>query len=473
MRFSIVKRIFSILILLVSLMISIGVNVTLTGRYSSDDRESDKSYQTINPTISATDDWNRTWGDVNDNDNAYGSDIYNKTGDIYITGSTDEFGTDDLLLIKYNKTGDLKFNVTWDNGLADYGLDVAVDQKTGDVYVTGKSESATFDLIILKYNSTGGLNWSVILDSGGYDQGYGLDVDSDSNVIVTGQWTDKVITVKYNSTKDQKWLKIFGVGTPNFDVGKGITVGSNDNVYIVGVSYNDGSLEDDILVLKYNSTGDPKGAMIFLGPSGMNEAGNGIAVDSQNNIYITGYQQTASGGREVVVYKIVDNGVSLIPEWGAEFGYGGTTKAEGEDIFIDNSDNLYIAVYLSDPTTDLVLYKLKNTGDISCYLYWDGGNTNEKYARSVAVDYSNNLYLIGVNKSGPSDEFDIILLKNPTLTCPRGPLPGGGGDDDDDDDDEGLEIVMIVIVISIVSVGAVVAVIVVLIKKGIIKPPTR
>lgn len=465
MRFT-VGKLFSILFLLITLMISIGMNVTVFERNSFDDRESDKSQLKNSPTIAATENWNREWGELNNIDNAYGSDIYNKTGDIYITGSTNRSGFENVLLLKYNKTGDLQFNVTRLSCFTCCGLDVAVDQKTGDIYITGYVEQAAdTNIIILRYNSTGDLNWSIGLDSTtGLDVGYGIDVDSESNVIVTGRYDDKVITVKFNSTNDQKWLKTYQCGGMDFTFGRGITVGENDNIYVTGKTTNSVSFDDDIFILKYNSTGDYKWVSVIDGSSGGNDAGKSIAVDSQNQIYITGYQATSTGGREVAVYKLIDNGDSVTPASGTSFDYGGTTKAEGEDIFIDKSDNLYIAVYLSNPNNSLVLYKLKNLVDVPYSLLWNGGNTNEKYARSVVVNDSNNFYLIGVNKTGPSDEYDILLLKIHTTTQPIGLLPSAGGDDDDDDDDENI-IIPILIGAGVIGAICVAGVAIILIRK--------
>ena len=124
----------------------------------------------VNTSLAApvqyTYDWTITWGTTNADDVVEGMALDLNTGDIYLVGYTNKSGIDyDLLLIKYNKDGVLLWNVTanftsGDQTFNDYGYDVAVNQTTGDVYVTGYKDYWNDDTFLIKYNSTGVQQWN-------------------------------------------------------------------------------------------------------------------------------------------------------------------------------------------------------------------------------------------------------------------------------------------------------------------------
>jgi streptogramin lyase len=85
-------------------------------------------------------------------------------------------------------------------------------------------------------------------------------------------------------------------------VATSIAVDSANNSYVTGYSPGTNS-SNDIVTIKY----DPNGNQIWLqryhGPGSGNAAGNAIAVDSNGNVYVTGYEATAAGGTEMVTIK--------------------------------------------------------------------------------------------------------------------------------------------------------------------------
>jgi hypothetical protein len=86
----------------------------------------------------------------------------------------------------------------------------------------------------------------------------------------------------------------------------GIAVDSANNVYVTGYSETNGS--NDIVTIKYNSNGNQAWLQSYSGPGNGNAVGNAIAVDNHGNVYVTGYDTLPGGGTEIVTIKY-----SLVP----------------------------------------------------------------------------------------------------------------------------------------------------------------
>ena len=160
-------------------------------------------------------------------------------------------------------------------------------------------------------------------------------MDSSDNIYVTG-WTEggldgntnsgkrDIFLMKYNSSGTKLWSQ--QLGTPTYEEANGVTVDSSDNIYVTG--WTRGGLDtysggDDTFLVKFNSSGTKQwtrqfGAPSFLEKSQYNSSsqmsssedkGNGVAVDSKGNIYVTGNTEggmdgnTNSGKNDIFLVK--------------------------------------------------------------------------------------------------------------------------------------------------------------------------
>ena len=193
---------------------------------------------------------------------------------------------------------------------------------------TGVRDTAGNTLSSLYETSIGFLTWfTQQLGTASIDNGYSVAVDSSNNIYVTG-YTEggldnntntglkDIFLLKYNSSGTKQWTQQLGT---SFDDGaEGVTVDSADNIYITG--YTAGSLDNktssgskDIILVKYNSSGTKQWTQ-QLGTVA-DDIGYGLAVDSSNNIYVTGYTaggldgHTNSGNNDIFLLKFNSNGV--------------------------------------------------------------------------------------------------------------------------------------------------------------------
>jgi hypothetical protein len=146
------------------------------------------------------------------------------------------------------------------------------------------------DILIAKYNSSGTIQWQRTLGGASGDYGNGIAIDSGDNVYVTGRTSsqgagsDDIVIAKYNSSGTIQWQRTLGGAST--DVGFGIAIDSGDNVYITGYTNSQGAGNFDFIIVKYNSSGTIQWQRTLGGAS--SDVGYGIAIDSGDNVYITG-----------------------------------------------------------------------------------------------------------------------------------------------------------------------------------------
>ncbi|MDH5559403.1 MAG: Ig-like domain-containing protein [Deltaproteobacteria bacterium] len=96
-------------------------------------------------------------------------------------------------------------------------------------------------------------------------------------------------------TAPSPWSGIKQVGSANIDYGYGIAIDSLDNVYVTGFASGDIGAEvsdaKDILLLKYNVSGVRQYAKLFgtAGTSLIDEEGKAVKIDRNDMVYVTGY----------------------------------------------------------------------------------------------------------------------------------------------------------------------------------------
>jgi hypothetical protein len=122
-------------------------------------------------------------------------------------------------------------------------------------------------------------------------------IDQNENIIISGTSSDvnvmfmeDIITLKYDSSGTLLWENIFNGAANNEDVAKSVTLDSMGNVYVCGYTYTSANLEAmDYLTLKINgNTGLTELNALFDGIVGFMDQANAIVTDNTGNIYVTG-----------------------------------------------------------------------------------------------------------------------------------------------------------------------------------------
>src|SRR5439155_3206675 len=276
----------------------------------------------------------------------------------------------------------------------------------------------------------------------------------------------KINTVA-SGTASLVYSTLVGPTTPSTGValGGGIAVDSNFKVYITGgtdftnmptLNANQGTFAGgahDAFVAKFDPaapTGSQELYLTYLGGTG-DDIGNGIAVDSAGNAYLTGsttsditpptsvtpFQIARAGGTDAFVAKFGNpaSGTTTFPL--NYFSYlGGTGDDIGLAVAVDPGQNAHITgstasgdFHTLNPTqatigglTDAfvaVIPTASTTGGFSTYL----GGSGEDRGTGIAVDANGATYVAGETASTD------FLTKSPPQTPPFQPALNGSASD--------------------------------------------
>ncbi|MFZ0823455.1 MAG: SBBP repeat-containing protein, partial [Terriglobales bacterium] len=327
-------------------------------------------------------------------------------------------GSSNAFVANLNPSGSALVYSTYLGGsCADSGSGIAVDS-SGNAYVTGSTCSTNFptmnplqaanaggyDAFVAEINPSGSaLVYSTYLGGSGDDPGTGIAVDGSGNAYVTGQT---------NSTN-----------FPTMNPLQAANAGGND----------------DAFVAKLNASGSALIYSTYLGGSGA-DGGTGIAVDSSDNAYVTGYTASTDfptmnplqaayggGGYDTFVAEINPSGSALV----YSTYLGGSGVDHGSGIAVDSTGNAYVTGYTAStdfPTMnplqaaygggsdDAFVAKLNPLGSALVYSTYLGGSHDDD-GLGIAVDSSGNAYATGQTNS---TDF-------PTMN-PLQPTNGGGYD---------------------------------------------
>lgn len=229
--------------------------------------------------------------------------------------------------------------------------------------------SSTLDFFIAKYDKNGHVKWiKNCAQDIEISSGRSIQIDSEGDVIVTGnfsktiQFEDSILTsdddytdifiAKFDSSGNFKWAH--QMGGYRTDEAIKVRVDKNDNIYLLGNNYDTLTFDNGHTI--NNKTGvflakyAPDGTLEWTtNPKNKSSTvGDGLATDSKGYIYVTGMysdslffeNDSIYGNRNVFIACYNPNGDNI---WAKDVGNDlGGYFDHGNDIYIDNDDNIFI-----------------------------------------------------------------------------------------------------------------------------------
>jgi parallel beta-helix repeat protein len=355
--------------------------------------------------------WHSTWGlkEYQDWGNAM---VLDSVGNIYVVGTTlDQLNYQergyDICLVKFDSLGVIQWNRTWGGTISEEGMGIALDSNE-NVYIVGFTQGS--QMVLLKYDSSGVLQWN-LTRSGGYF--YAITIDSSDNIFITGTLGHDLGLWKYDTAGVEQWVRTWGgpiYGVPEH--GRGITLDSSGNIYIVGDTRSFGAGSYDACLLKYDSSG----VLQWYRTWGENrwDRGNAISVDSYDNIYITGFTTISevNDANDAFLAKYSRSGVQI---WNRT--WGGFYTDIMYAITLDSSGYIYLAgrLGISYGKSHVYLVIYDRMGEQRWNRTW--GDKYYDHANAIALDSSGDIYLAGSTSDyidipvGNQYVYDMLLMK--------------------------------------------------------------
>lgn len=285
---------------------------------------------------------------------------------------------------------------------SDYGYSIAVDSD-GNSYVAGSFEgTATFgetvlnsagsnDIFVAKLDASGNWQWAVRAGGSSNDRAFGIAVTPAGTSYITGSFADEIT---------------FG-GLPNRSSSGGL----------------------DIFVAKLSTSGNWIWAAQAGG--GSHDVGFDIALDNDNNSFITGYfasqyitfpglgGMSRTGSEDILVAKLDAAGA-----WSWATKAGSTGEDRGHGIAVSATGNCYVTGFFegtasvpggisltSSGSDDIFIGKVDSGGD------WQwakrAGGTIRDRGESISIDSVENCYVTGYFASDPAD-FGASISMDPS-----------------------------------------------------------
>lgn len=422
-------------------------------------------------------------------------------------GGANDFPQDAFVTKLSTDGGTFLYSTYLGGSSEDYGTGIAVDS-LGDAYVTGVTLSSDFPVtpgsfdpncppdgkcgatinngfiwsagFVSKLNPAGSaLVYSTYFGGSGNTRGQAIAVDSNQNAYVTGstQAADFPLVVSqcltFTAPQNAYVLKLDSTGSTALysgtiggsvqDTGLGIALDGNQHASITGITYSSnypvtasafqpayGGAGDAFLTTVDTTVCNAASVLYstFLGGSGLDQ-GNGVAVDSSGNVYVTGLTKS-SGATPFPTVDALQSACNLNSQGGCDGDafvskinpsqsgaasllystyLGGSAGDSGNAIALDPSDNAYItgttnskdfpvSTAVFQPTygggnADAFVTELAPTGSSLVYSSYLGGSNTES-GNGIAVDTSGAAYVAGQTCS---TDFP---LSNPAQITPGG-----------------------------------------------------
>ncbi|MDH4474514.1 MAG: T9SS type A sorting domain-containing protein [Fluviicola sp.] len=290
----------------------------------------------------------------------------------------------------------------WAKGIGTTGVDQGTKVKVdaaGNVYTTGfyigtadfnpgagvfnmtSNTTTWYDVFITKFDASGNFIWAKSIGGSLNDVPLSLELDNSNNLLISGYF----------------------YGTVDFDPNAGVT-----NLVSAG--------NEEPFVLKLTDQGNFVWARRLGGAQ--NERANGVAIDANDNVYVTGVFSVAGdfdpgaatvtltpvGGQDCFIVKLDAAGVFV---WAKQLG--GTGNEIGASIDIDAANNVITTGYFTltadfDPgagvanstslgLNDMFINKLDQNGAFIFNKTIEGAS--EGYFNTVKTDANNNIVAVG------------------------------------------------------------------------------
>jgi len=214
------------------------------------------------------------------------------------------------------------------------------------------------------------------------------------------------------SNMSYEWIQSY---TLNYSVhAQEVTIDSNDYIYIAGrLDPNSASRElERVFLLKYNEKGTLLWDIEWIPPLCVYYRDNlyvsSISSDSENNIYIGGYTKPYyQGPCQIFLVKFSEDGLE---QW--NLTWGGSGSDWGGHIAIDSHDNIAISGTTDSygGSDEIFICLFNSSGSLIWQNMW--GYSYSEMSYGIGVDNNDNIIILGEEEHSDDDKYYCLIKYN-------------------------------------------------------------
>ena len=227
------------------------------------------------------------------------------------------------------------------------------------------------------------------------------------NTAVAGQGTNILLSV-YKSDGTLHWSANYNTSGTYNDYGSNLVEDASGNIYVCGMTDNGGITNIDMVVLKYTSGGSLVWNATYNSPFSKNDIASSLAVDNNNNVYVTGISEGDTTQYDYITLGLGSNGTL---NWASRYDYASLPEyALG--IVVDNNSSLIVTGASASSSSNwdytTIRYTLAGVQSSVNRNNVAGSGYDQPYA--YAKDNNGNIYITGKGSTNGTD-YDIKTLK--------------------------------------------------------------
>lgn len=304
-----------------------------------------------------------------------------------------------VVVAKFNSNGAFQWIKEYSPRIYRYDQPVGIHcDNLGNVYVVCETHedipSDNTKFFILKFSSSGSLIGEYIHDmQNRYLHIYSTAIDNSANIYLTGHITcepqsnvyrDSIFTAKINSNCTLVWQKNYKGPMDEGHISKKLKVDASGNVYVTGMQSGINYWWNTVL-LKYSPSGTLLWSQAHSFDPNNSEEANDLALDNNQNIYITGFQNFGQGNDSSKVTLLKYNPSGQL-QWANTYNNSPINTEQGRKLLIDNN-NIYI--YCDIPGENKLLKVNQNGQQQWAY-------TTPLSTKDIYFDNNKNVLISGV-----------------------------------------------------------------------------
>lgn len=280
-------------------------------------------------------------------------------GNAYVSGTRPQGSQ---ITFKFSSaTGEMLWNKEIASGLVNQPKTLAVDS-SGNSFVVANTgvNLGNYNYVTVKYNTDGVQQWSSRLTpfaSAAVNHAYALAIDANGNTFVAGTTFEArplpsttveadFLVVKFDATGREIWRTPLNSHVEYSNGARSIALDNAGNIVVSGLRQDNSTYSEDFVTAKFDTAGNLLWQAVASEPGNTLEFWPKIAIDQNQNIFITGNTEIVSTGPGLTTYrgmtfKYSPNGVE---EWRMLIANPASTQVNtSHAIALDSARNVYVA----------------------------------------------------------------------------------------------------------------------------------